>query len=350
MSEPAFDLNQPPSESEKRELSPGLKALSEYQVNPKESELLKGDREYAEQYAPPWNKTRRMYGALPHYDQKDEIIESFASEAEYFAKHYETGKGPEWRDPSYAEGALLFQMKFGENLSDFTESILAQYPPIGGVGKEISLFGLSGSGKSSAIEALKHKLGENVIVMDSDTVRYNLLAKKIKDVEQASGAGMDEIRNDLINNAISGPLYFALNHITKELKSRGYSIIQSSTQPNPGADLSFYLQHPDGIDPRKVSEENRDEVAKDLYERTQSRVGDFDNYDWDNAETILDFNRMIDVTVRVPERAHAAFLKNISETLEKPESKITELENPNIADAGERKRHFEKLFENIELK
>ncbi len=305
---------------------------------------LFGDKGIAEQAKDPLNKDRRAYGALPYLGTPEESMHLFQSEAEYFSTHYKPKDpgAPPWRDATYAEGMILFEAKFGKKLSEFTEEVLQNYPPIQAAthpGRILSLFGLSGAGKSTAIEAAKELFGKNTIVMDSDTVRYNLFAKMIKDIESQHGANLQEIRTDLINNKISGALYLMLNHITKELKARGYNIIRSSALPDTGVDAAVYLPHPDGIDPRDVTDAQIPEVAKRLYERTQSRISQSDDYDWEHAETITEFNTMRNVTVQVPERVHAIFLKNIREALGKPG--IKKLRNKRIDDPAARKQAYQ---------
>lgn len=189
-------------------------------------------------------------------------------------------------------------------------------------------------------------MGERVIVIDSDTVRYNLFAKMIKDVELAQGTGMKEIRDELMHNAISGALYFLLEYVTKELKERGYTVIKSSTLSNEGADATIYVEHPDGIDPRGISDAQIPAMAKALVARTQSRIAEKDNYDWVHAETVFDFNAMQPVTVQVPEHIHGNFLKNIREALAKGPS-VHILHNPKIYDPRERTAALQEKLREI---
>lgn len=327
------------------ELKAGQESLAGYGVTSEKSGLLSKDQTTMEKFANPWQPYRRAFGALPYFDKRPEIVAHFADEAIYFGKHYKTGQGPEWRDPLYAEGVLVFEMKFGKRLSEFAEEILAHYPDLKKQGKEISVFGLSGAGKSTALEALKEVVGPDAIVLDSDTVRFNLLAKMVKDVELAAGADLDEVRNQLIHNNISGALYFLLNHVTGELRERGYTVIRSSTQPTSGNDVTLYIEHPDGIDPRQITDEQIPAMAKELYNRTQSRVNGPDNYDWHHAETITNFNHMTNVTLQVPERVHEIFLKEVRTALEKgKDGSIRMLKNPKIDDPIERKQ---KMMEQL---
>lgn len=328
------------------------KVFEKYGVNIEKSNLLSLSKQEAEDFRNPWTPDRRAYGALPNFDKKQEIMEHFVSEAEYFGKHYETGQGPVWRDFSYAEGAMMFEMKFGKKLSEFAKEILENYPDLGSneKGKEISVFGLSGAGKSSAMEAIKDLMGEKVVVIDSDTARYNLLGKMVKEVEmqgvegdEAKAQRLEEIRSDLMHNNISGALYFLLNHVTKELKDRGYTVLQSSTMPTSGADTTIYIEHPDGINPVQLSEEEFPEVGKGLFERTQARVGDLDDFDWEKASTVLDFNEMPAVSVQVPEHVHGIFLKNIKAALE-TDADIKSLKNPKIDDKQQRIDNFKNQF------
>ena len=201
---------------EQRELTPRDSFL-EFDVNLAESDLLSKSKEELENLRKPWSPDRRAYGALPNFENRDEIIGNFPKESGYFKKHYnprDTNK-PAWMNKFYAEGIVLFEMKFGRTLSSFCEEILANYPDLHKSGKEISIFGLSGSGKSTVVEVLKKKFGDGVIIMDSDTVRFNLLARMIKDVEMSAGVDLEEIRDQLINNDIVRSLYMALNYLSK---------------------------------------------------------------------------------------------------------------------------------------
>jgi hypothetical protein len=314
-----------------------------------QSPLFK-DRATAEKFSYPWNPGQRAYGALPHLKPIAETLESFKDEARYFSKTYTTKEAgaPSWRDESYGEGMILFEAKFGKKLSEFAEEILAKYPPLPEEkpGKELSIFGLSGSGKSTALEAIHDLYGSKVVEMDSDTVRFNLLARMVRDVEIENGASLDEVRQNLIHNKLSGPLYLLLNHLTKELKSRGYSVIRSSTMPEPGSDLLVYIAHPDGVDPRKVRDEEIPTVGKTLFDRTQTRVQGDDNYDWDNAETITRFEDMKPVTVRVPERVHGIFIKNLRGVLTNPPAGLLELSNQRLDDPEARKAQYRTFFKN----
>ncbi len=315
----------------------------------KQSPLFK-DRATAEKATNPWNPDRRIYGAVPHLKAPGEAVELFKEEAGYFSKTYKTKEpgAPPWRDASYAEGMILFEAKFGKKLSEFAEEILAHYPPLPDAkpGKELSIFGLSGSGKSTALEAIRELYGSKVVEMDSDTVRFNLLAKMMRDVELANGATLDEVRKQLIHNNISGSLYLLLHHLTKELKARGYSVVRSSTMPEAGADVSVYVSHPDGIDPRKVTDEQLPEAAKNLFERTQKRVSGDDDYDWEHAETVTSFESMKPVTVQVPERVHGIFVKTLRDNvLSNPNTKYVELSNERLEDPSARKAHYKAFFE-----
>lgn len=314
----------------------------------KQSPLFQG-REIAEAFAYPWNPGRRAYGALSHLKPKEETLARFRDEAAYFGQTYKTKQpgAPAWRDASYAEGMILFEAKFGKKLSEFAEEILGHYPPTEGEGKVLSLFGLSGSGKSTALEALHELYGDRAIEMDSDTVRYNLLAKMIREAETENGATLEEVRSDLMHNNISGSMYLLLDHLTKTLKARGYLVIRSSTMPELGADATVYLTHPDGIDPRTMKDEEIPGVAKTLFDRTQARVGEKDDYDWEHAETVTDFRKMKPVSVQVPELVHGIFLKNMRATLTNPEVRYRELSNKKIDDPEERKAHYLKALENI---
>ena len=116
-----------------------------------------------------------------------------------------------------------------------------------------------------------------------------------------------------------------------------------------GADKIIYVEHPDNVDPVAMlgNEEKQKEVAHRLFERTQSRIGGLDNYDWSQAETITDFRNMIDVSVRVPERIHEAFLKNVGQSLNSLGDSVTRLPNPQVSDVEERERLLTEELEKI---
>jgi len=313
--------------------------LAEYGVTSESSPLITQDRVMLEDFRHPWTPERRAYGALPYFDRRDEIIAHFPEEAAFFSKHYRLHSGPEWQDQFYATGALLFEMKFGTRLSEFAKNILAHYPDRGHRGKLISVFGLSGSGKSTATDAFRAVLGADTVVIDSDTARYGLLAKMVRDAELAGGADADTIKGKLIHNDISGAFYFLLDYVKKELRDCGYTVVSCSAQPDNLADQIFYIEHPDGIDPRTISEEQMPAVAQQLFARTEKRIHGQDNYDWDHAATVLDFNAMKPVTVQVPERVHGIFLKTVASALEKSDAQgIITLKNPPIENAQERTR------------
>ena len=349
-----FDLGQEAViQTERMERAKG--ALLEYGVDVEKSTLLSQPREVVEGFRAPWTPDRRSYGAVPHFDKRDEIIKHFPEEAAFFAQHYTPGdkSRPAWMDPSYGEGTLLFEMKFGKRLSEFCKEILENYPDLqkDKPGKEISVFGLSGAGKSTVVEVMREKLGAGTIVIDSDTVRFNLMGKMMKDVEMAGGATLDEVRGQLIHNNISGPLYFGLNYVIKELKARGYDVVQSSTQPMAGADVTLYVEHPDGIKPEEISADDVakiGEVAHTLFERTQGRISGSDNYDWDNAKTVTRFEDMVGVSVQVPEKVHNIFVKNVGETLRRaPEGSIQRVHNEKIDDSEARRQALEREVERL---
>ncbi|MBP7134433.1 hypothetical protein KBA73_04425 [Patescibacteria group bacterium] len=309
------------------------------------------DRGAAEKIAFDSNPQKRKYGALPHFLPAAAAQAYFAEEAPYFLHHYSPnapGTHPS-QNVHYAEGIVLFYEKFGTHLAEFTETVLAHYPllPTQSKGLELSLFGLSGSGKTTAMQAIAELYGPKVILMDSDTVRYNFFAKMISDVEQAAGASFTDIRNNLIHTRLSGALYLCLAIVCKELKRRGYLVVTASTMPKQEADEIIYLSHPDGIDPRRIPEERRREVAATLFARTQARVPEVDNYAWENAQTVTDFRKMVPVSVQVPEEIHMIFLKNVRKTLLNKELSIRELNNFRIEDPEAQKKYYRRFFERV---
>ncbi|MFH1405277.1 MAG: adenylyl-sulfate kinase [Patescibacteria group bacterium] len=342
-----------------REVADGLHALGNYKVDTNKPEtdeygephpnflvMLARTKEEAENFAKPTTPERPAFGAMPYYDKRFDVVARFPDEARFFQKHYKLG---DYSDRLYANGAILFELKFGRPLSEFTKEILEQYPDLGtGEGQNITLFGLSGCGKSTVLEVLKEKLGEQAIAMDSDTIRYGLFAKLVKDAEATKGNGVGEIKKQsLIHNDISGSLYLMQSYLTRELKARGYTVVTSGVTPAQGADKTIYIEHPDGIEPTQVEDEDVIAVSKNLFERTKARVGDVDDYDWEHAETIIDFNKMVPVTVQVPEHVHAMFVRKLKKVLGDGHRRISHLENPYVADEEMRKDRIRKQLDQL---
>lgn len=287
---------------------------------------------------------RPMFGVLPNFDRRDVILARLPEEVAFFEQAVDLKRFPEWKRKSHLEGLLIYEMKFGQPLSQLANEILAHYPPRGyAPGRKISIFGLSGAGKSTAVEALREVSGlEGAVVMDNDTVRYNLFAKKFKDADGAAGASVDELRQ-LIHNRISGALYLTLEYVTEMLKRQGYDVVISSTFPAEDSDVEVYVEHCK-VDPRaaikpgtkEYDDEAMDRMARTLFEFTQKRIEAHDNYDWDRAETITDFRRMREVTLRVPEAIHRNFVRALGKSLLERES-IQTLRNPEESDSKRRK-------------
>ena len=115
--------------------------------------------------------------------------------------------------------------------------------------------------------------------------------------------------------------------------------------PESGVDLLVYIAHPDGVDPRKVTDEEIPVVGKTLFERTQTRVQGDDDYDWEHAETVTRFEDMKPVTVQVPERVHGIFIKNLRGVLSNPPAGLLEFPNHRIDDPAARKTQYRTFFE-----
>jgi len=301
---------------------------------------LAGEKTDAERFESPWYKGSPRYGSMPHFNERLGIVSHFSEEAEKLGK---TQSGNPRTDKPYAEGILLFELKFGKKLSGFAQEILDHYPPReGGTGKLISIFGLSGCGKSTVAEVLQEQFSNKLVVIDSDTVRYNLFAKLIKDAEAEAGSSVENIQNKgLMHNAISGSMYVLIDYVSKELKQRGYAVVRLSSYLEQDADIKIYVEHPDGIDPENIGDDTRDAVADVLYGQTQSRVDGKDDYNWDHAATVTDFREMKPVTVQVPKGVHIAFLRNTKRSLENGKD-IVKLSNPRIDDPQGRKESLRK--------
>lgn len=290
--------------------------------------LVSAPKEELEEMTTPNQPEQSMYGALPYFDNRPEIVGHLPQELQYFGLDLQVEDKSEVSKA--AESILLFEMKAGFPLSRMSEEILAHYPDLGQEGKVVAIFGLAGAGKSTALDALKSVAGKNSIVIDSDRSRYNLLAKLVLEAEKERGFGADEVKNKgLIHNRISFPFYLMLDHVTSILKNRGYTVARAATLPYKKADFGFYIEHPDQIDPvvlANASEEEVQAAAKKLFERTNARVDGRDSYDWENAREVTKFEEMVDVTVQVPQVVHERFIKTIAR--EMTEGKYQTLHNP----------------------
>ena len=318
-----------------------LALLKSFHAGPDENRemdiLINGPRELAE--AVRTDDGRPMFGRLPHFDRRDSIAARIPEELEFFGEAVPVRKFPGWKRKAHLEGLLLYEMKFGQPLSRLAKEMLGHYPPRGyAPGRKISIFGLSGAGKSTAIEVLRELPGlEDAVMIDNDTVRYNLFAKKFKEVDGAAGASVEDLRT-LIHNRISGALYLTLEYITAMLKRHGYDVVISSVFPAEDSDLEIYVEHCK-IDPRAAikpgtsayDDEAMDKMARTLFEFTAQRIPAQDNYDWDNAEIITYFRRMREVTLRVPEAIHRNFVRALGKSLLERRS-IQTLRNPEESD------------------
>lgn len=117
----------------------------------------------------------KYFGALPHYSRLEEHLRGVAQDLERLQDSY--GISNESAIENERRSLLTYRLKYGSSLLDLVEKCMAKYPAIENqTGKIYSVFGLSGSGKSLMAEALREKYGDRLIVMDSDTCRYNLFA------------------------------------------------------------------------------------------------------------------------------------------------------------------------------
>lgn len=303
--------------------------------------------EEVEAISSPFDCESSLYGHVPHFLPPPEAAALAEEEFVYFSETYrprQVGAAGK-QDAFYAEGALLFYEKFGKRLSEFTEEVLANYPIISDQpGKELSVFGLSGSGKSTVSEALQELYGDQIIVMDSDATRYHLFAKLVLDVEGAAGKQREHVRQHAMHNALSGALYLLSHHVAKTLKRRGYLVVRTSTMPTADADFIIYLTHPEGIEPRSITEADLPAAAKRLYAATQRRVAERDNYDWKHAQTITDFRKMAPVSVQVPERIHLSFLQSLRSSLVRLGDTCLQLNNRQLEDRAAQKRYYASYF------
>lgn len=296
--------------------------------------LLGTTQKEAEQFLSPFIPDEPLYGALPHFSDRAGILARVPDEYAYFAQFLQTNDS----SSRYMDGLIMHEAKFGEPLRHVAESILQHYPELPGRrGKHISVFGLSGSGKSFVADRLAQHFGTQAIVMDSDTVRYNLFAKKVFDVETTAGKSLTEVRSHHMHNRISFMLYAVIQHVAQVLGERGYTVIQSNLRPQEHADLVLYVEHPQGIHPQQTTDEQIDQHAQRLFECTQERISERDNYPWNTMETITKFSDMHPVSVRVPQQAHAFFLRMLRAEMDKAMSGNV-LSIPNVFEPVTEKR------------
>ena len=192
---------------------------------------------------------RRVFGALPQFDHMEEHLEGLRDDFRYFQE--KLAIDPSSLTASQRQSMLTYRLKFDTSITGLMDNILRYYPVREGkTGKSIALYGLSGSGKSLAAAAFREHDPEAVI-MDADTARLNLFGRIIRDVEMPNSGSLEEVRNHLIHNpAVSGMIYLVLETVAKQLKERGYTVIQSANVPASGTDEVYYLEHPDPmVDP-----------------------------------------------------------------------------------------------------
>ena len=167
-----------------------------------------------------------------------------------------------------------------------------------------------------------------------------------------NSGSLEAVRNHLIHNpAVSGMFYLVLETVAKQLKERGYTVIQSANVPACGTDEVYYLEHPDPmVDPFNMK------IPEDLGTSDAQTYGDFlraadamqrvtdarcpdgpDTFNWAEAEQVTDFTAMKDVTVRVPPFVHRIFLRNI-QSLRRPDHRV--IKNPRTASHDEAKQRI----------
>ena len=311
--------------------------------------LVNQSKEELEALTSPNQPEQPLYGALPYFDRRAGILSRLPGELEYFdvdpsvqSMQREVTRG--------AESALLFEMKAGYPLSRMSEEILANYPEREGKGQILGLFGLAGAGKSTALQALQESLGREAVVIDSDRTRFNLLAKMVLEAEKTGGVSTQDVKDrGIIHNRISFPLFFLIDHVSKVLKERGYTVVRAATLPYRKADTNFYIEHPDGIDPLELANGDDEDIARAahvLFQRTSQRVEGRDNYDWENAKLVTKFEDMSDVTVQVPEVVHARNIGAIAREIQQGNPYV--LKNPKVSSVEEAREGLKNQFQTYE--
>jgi ABC-type oligopeptide transport system ATPase subunit len=234
-------------------------------------------------------------------------------------------------------------MKFGVRLSVFAKEVLRHYPSLRKKGKILNIFGLSGSGKSTVYQLLRPMLGtRGVVCIDDDAARYGLFAKPIFDLETNAGTSLGEIRQHLLHNAISDTFYILLDFLTQELRSRGYVVIRTSTIPLGFADQLWYVEHPDGVDPRVLRDDDVVDAVKKLVERTSARTAERDTYPWKKARRVLEFSQMLSVDLRLSERPHTKILQSLIRAFRDRSlvKRVQVIRNLPITDVRQRRQMF----------
>lgn len=281
------------------------------------------------------------YGSVPGMKDLDNHLLALQDDIEYFKK---SGIILGTRE---INSILLYRLKFNHSITKLTEAILAHYPIIGKQGKSISLFGLSGSGKSLAMDAISEFYGEKIIVIDSDKTRINLFAKLVKDLETANGNVVNGVSSTLLHVPISGPLYTAIAYVVQILKNRGYIVIQASLGVNRNTDEIYYLEHRDvDIQNLEIPEDPEQEQSPEFVQAvtklsaiTTIRFLEKDGFDWENPKQETDFRKMHNIIVDVSPKTHAHFIKEVKKLLETlPNIKI--IQNPKTNNPAEAKKNI----------
>ena len=315
--------------------------------------LLKGTREEAEAAE---RTGKNVFGTMPHFDSRQEVLAHVPDAVRFFEQAVDIARLPQWKRNMYTSGMVAYELKFGKPLSSLVKDVLKNYPVRkDSQGRKISLCGLSGSGKSTAVESIREVLGDAVVI-DSDTTRYNLFAKDVQTCEEQSGASHEEVQQRIHNSAISGAMYLSLEFVTNVLRQRGYDVVMVGTSPAEGSDKSIYIEHR-LMDPRTIGQSGDKEkddteiaaAAHELAQITEARVASADSYDWDHAEQITKFDEMKDVTVRVPEFVHGIFIRNLQRDLMANRS-IVPIVNPETNDPVVRKAKFTEQLRNVLIK
>lgn len=325
MERPSFERHH---EAEREQ---ALKLMEGLGVEIRESMLLQGIRTDIEQARDPDRPERRQYGAVPYFDRREDIIRDFPNELNYFSGFRERHDATP-ASAKYAEATELFAMKWGRPMREFAEEILVHYPDLGKKGQDVCLFGLSGAGKTEITRVLGARLGDTAVVMDSDTVRYNLFGRMVRDVETGAGASLEEVRQHLLFNRVSDCLYLLRQHVAGELKNRGYTVIQNATTPRFTSDRLIYIENPDEPDPTTLAEADLPAFAERLSSRVSGRTSERDDFDWEHAETVTDFRQMRPVQVRVSAAANESILKELRRVLSKQDGNVTHVMNRRTED------------------
>jgi hypothetical protein len=196
-----------------------------------------------------YDATRKYYGTLKGFDTLDDHLRGTLQDMQELEQSW--GIATDALDHWEKRALLQYRLKFDESMLQLLGRIAEEYPPLDtdspgsivSVYGLVSFYGFSGSGKSLLAEGLRERDGEQVVVIDSDQARYNLLAKLVKESDHIEGEAHDSARNIIFASGTSMVFYRLIGFLSNVLKERGYTVARISTQFDQKADRNFYVEH-----------------------------------------------------------------------------------------------------------